>query len=172
MDFEEAKQVATTDFDSTWLDEQLARYGRDADACIPLLQAVQERHRHLPQEAMRAICERTSITPPQLYGVATFYAQFRLEPVGRHLIKVCKGTACHVSGAQALVESLSEALGVPDGGTTQDMEYTLSAVACLGCCSLAPVLMLDDKTFGKLNRSKAAALVNSKQTAPTQAPKH
>ena len=148
------------------LDGLFERYGRGREAAIPLLQAIQEDYRFVPVAAMDYICANTEITPTQLYGVATFYSQFRLDPVGKHVIKVCKGTACHVGGAEGITEALAEHLDVPDGGNTADMEFTLSSVACLGCCSLAPVIMVDEETYGKLNRSKAVKVMVDEYNRP------
>jgi NADH-quinone oxidoreductase subunit E len=100
------------------------------------------------------------MTEAQLFGIATFYAQFRLTPVGERVVKVCHGTACHVSGAQGLTEALEGRLQVKDGENTPDMKYTLTHVACVGCCSLAPVVMVDDRTYGRLDRKKAADIIN------------
>ncbi len=93
--------------------------------------------------------------------MATFYAQFRLHPVGKHIIKVCHGTACHVQNAKAISTAIKEALKVDDGGTTEDGLFTLESVACLGCCSLAPVMMISGETFGKLNGSQAVKIVKN-----------
>ncbi len=154
------------DIDLGKVDALIQRYGTGREATIPLLQGIQEEYRFVPIEAMDYICSHTEITPSQLYGVVTFYAQFRLQPVGEYLIKVCKGTACHVSGAEGISEALSAQLDVPPEGTTEDMRFTLSEVACLGCCSLAPVIMVNDDTHGKLNRSKATDVMTREYDAP------
>lgn len=154
------------EFDIGMVDALIARHGTGREAAIPLLQGIQEEYRYVPIGAMDYMCEKTDITPTQIYGVVTFFAQFRLEPVGEHMIKVCKGTACHVSGAEGISEALSEQLGVPAEGTTEDMQFTLSEVACIGCCSLAPVIMVDDDTYGKLNRTKATAVMTAEYAAP------
>ena len=96
-----------------------------------------------------------------MYGVATFYAQFRMNPVGKHIIKVCHGTACHVQNASALTEALEEALKLKDGETTEDGLFTLESVACLGCCSLAPVMMIGDETYGKLSGTQSVKIVKN-----------
>ena len=136
------------------VDEILAGHGTGPENTIGILQDIQTTFRFLPLEALERVCEKTQITPSQIFGVATFYAQFRMDPVGEHIIRVCHGTACHVIGAKNLTEGLEEHLEVKDGGNTKDMKYTLESVACLGCCSLAPVIMIDDDTFGKLDRGK------------------
>jgi len=129
-------------------------------AAIPILQEVQRKLGWLPAQAIERVSELIGVPPAQLYGVATFYTQFRLSPVGKHIIKVCHGTACHVAGAIGISESLAEALGVDaEGGTTDDKFYTMESVACLGCCSLAPVVMIDDEVHASLTRPKAAKVV-------------
>ncbi len=134
--------------------------GTDPTRAIPVLQRVQEEFRYVPLEVIERIAARTEMSETQLYGVATFYTQFRLTPVGEKLVKVCHGTACHVSGADGLTESLEERLQIEEGENTPDMKYTLTSVACVGCCSLAPVVMVEDKTFGKLDRKKAARIID------------
>jgi len=144
-------------FDRKALDRVIKEHGGLKGSAIPMLQAAQKRLGYLPREAIAYMAEKTGIPAAQLYGVATFYTQFRLSPVGKHIIKVCHGTACHVAGAQAISESLGESLGVgSEGGTSEDGFYTVERVACLGCCSLAPVAMIDDEVHGKLTRPKAA----------------
>lgn len=142
------------------VDAIVAEKGTSPHLAIPVLQAVQEHFRYIPLDAIERIAQTTEMTETQLYGVATFYTQFRLEPVGERIIKVCHGTACHVGGAEGLTESLEARLGIKDGENTPDMRYTLESVACVGCCSLAPVVMVDDKTYGKLDRKKAAEIID------------
>ncbi len=141
------------------VDEILARYGKGPENTIGILQEIQTTFRYLPIEALDRVCQKTEIRPNQIYGVATFYAQFRLDPVGEHIIRVCHGTACHVSGADNLTAALEDHLHVKTGGNTPDMKYTLESVACLGCCSLAPCIMVDDETYGKLDRGIVAEAV-------------
>ena len=136
------------------VDEILTGHGKGPENTIGILQDIQTTFRFLPLEALERVCEKTGISPSQIYGVATFYAQFRMDPVGEHIIRVCHGTACHVIGAKNLTEGLEEHLEVKEGGNTRDMKYTLESVACLGCCSLAPVIMIDGDTFAKLDRGK------------------
>ncbi|MBW2537872.1 MAG: NADH-quinone oxidoreductase subunit NuoE [Deltaproteobacteria bacterium] len=147
--------------DLSVVDAIVAKKGISPAMAIPILQAIQDEFRYVPIEAIEHIAAKTEMTESQLYGVATFYTQFRLEPVGEKLVKVCHGTACHVGGADGLTESLEGRLGVKDGENTPDMKYTLSSVACVGCCSLAPVVMVDDTTFGRLDRKKAAKIIDS-----------
>lgn len=148
------------DTDLTKLDAIIARKGKTREMAIPVLQAVQETFRYIPEAAVAHIAANTEMTESQLWGIATFYAQFRLSPVGEKIVKVCHGTACHVSGAEGITESLEARLGVKDGENTPDMKYTLSKVACVGCCSLAPVVMVESRTYGSLDRKKAAEIID------------
>jgi NADH:ubiquinone oxidoreductase subunit E len=147
------------------VDQILNRHGTGPENTIGILQDIQNHFRYLPMEALDHVCEKTEISPSQIFGVATFYAQFRLDPVGEHIIRVCHGTACHVIGAKNLTEALEGHLGVRDGGNTADMKYTLESVACLGCCSLAPVIMIDDETHANLDRSSVVKVVQEHQDA-------
>lgn len=138
--------------DYSSLDAVIHKYRNRKGSLIPLLQEVQEILGYISREAMRYISDSLSIPAADIYGVATFYSMFKLKPQGRHIIRVCKGTACHVSDADSILKALRELLGLDNGeDTTVDMMFTLMEVACLGCCSLAPVIMIDDTTFGKLN---------------------
>ena len=150
-----------TTVDLAQIDAIVETKGRNRENAIPVLQAIQEQLRYIPLEAIARIAATTEMTESQLYGVATFFAQFRLTPVGERIIKACHGTACHVGGAGGITEALEERLGVKDGQNTPDMKYTLTSVACVGCCSLAPVVMVDDKTFGRLDRKKAAKIIDN-----------
>lgn len=133
----------------------IARYGRARGALIPVLQEAQAALGYLSKETIARIAEGLSVPTSQVHGVATFYTQFRLRPAGKHLIRVCHGTACHVGGAAGISEAIEEALGVKDGQTTPDGKFTLESVACLGCCSLAPVMMIDGETYGRLTKESA-----------------
>ncbi len=145
------------------VDRIIAEKGPSSDMAIPILQAVQDTFRYIPLTAIERIAAATEMTEAQLFGIATFYAQFRLTPVGERLVKVCHGTACHVSGAEGITEALEERLGIRDGENTPDMKFTLTKVACVGCCSLAPVVMVDRKTYGKLDRKKSADIIDTLQ---------
>ena len=126
---------------------------------IPLLQKTQDIFGYLPQNAMRDIARVTGKSPAEIYGVATFYAQFRFVPMGKHLMKVCHGTACHVQGADSLDTVIEQRLGVAPGSTTADGQFTVERVACLGCCSLAPVVMIDGEVYGRLTGDKVGKIV-------------
>jgi NADH-quinone oxidoreductase subunit E len=138
---------------------RLWRYDGAPGELIPLLQSAQEHFGYVPRRAIKYISEVTGIPESEIYGVITFYSQFRLQPMGKHVIRVCVGTACHVSGAKALVETVQDELGIEVGGTTEDGIFTLFTVACLGCCSLAPVIMVDDETHGKLTPAVARKIL-------------
>lgn len=126
---------------------------------IPLLQGTQSIFGYIPKEAFYLISKETGTPISNIYGVATFYSQFRLNPVGKHIVKVCHGTACHVQGAPVLTQALEEVLNVKDGESTEDMLFTLESVACLGCCSLAPVMMIGDETYGNLDGKSATKVI-------------
>ena len=144
----------------------IAKYRDVKGSLITILQEVQGVYGHLPVELLEEIAKRMNIKPARVHGVATFYTQFRSEPVGKHHIMLCQGTACHVSGSGALFETLSLELGVGDGGTTKDGIFTLSNVACLGCCSLAPAMMIGDKTYGNLTNDKAIEIIRELKDKP------
>lgn len=121
-----------------------------ADRLIPILQHIQQIHGYLPEAVLLAVSERTNIPVSRVYGVATFYEQFHLEPRGRHTIRCCRGTACHVRGGPEIIAALEKLLEVKAGGTTEDMKFTFETVACLGTCFLAPVIMIDNDYYGHL----------------------
>jgi len=136
-----------------------ARYGGRKGALIPLLQKTQALFGHLSERAMVRIARALRISPAEVYGVATFYGQFRLKPVGKNLITVCHGTACHVAGAERISEALEIALGVKSGDTTEDGLFTVHDVACLGCCSLSPVMMVNATVYGKLTSARIPSIL-------------
>lgn len=137
----------------------IEKYKNKKGNLIPLLQGTQDLYRYIPTEAFVKLANETGHKLSDMYGVATFYSQFRLKPVGKHIIKVCHGTACHVQNAGTITDAIKEALNVDDGETTEDGLFTLESVACLGCCSLAPVMMIGDDTFGKLTGKSAVKVV-------------
>lgn len=162
------KPVTTLELDMrTVVDEIVAKYGRTQEAAVPILHAIQEHYRYLPDDALARVCETTDIRPAQIAGTSTFYSRFRRSPLGDHVIRVCHGTACHVSGARPITEELRRQLGIPDGAdTSTDRKYTIEEAACLGCCSLAPVLMVDERTAGRLTPSSAVAAIGIEQETP------
>ncbi len=142
--------------DLAFVDGVVTREGRGAEAAIPILQAIQAHYRYLPDEALRRVCELTEITPAQIAGTSSFYSRFRRSPVGEHIVRVCHGTACHVAGARQITDELRRELKIPEGGDTDpSRKYTIEEVACLGCCSLAPVVMVDEHTAGNLTPATA-----------------
>ncbi len=137
--------------DFSQLDAIFSKYRNRSGILIPLLQEAQQKMGYLSKDVMRYIAEKMDIPAADIYGVATFYSMFKLKPQGKHIVRVCKGTACHVSDADGIKEALRSALQLEgEEDTTSDMKFTLMEVACLGCCSLAPVIMIDDTTYGKL----------------------
>jgi len=147
--------------DLSLIDKLIEKYKNKKGNLIPLLQGTQEIFGYIPREAFVKISEGTGLELSEMYGVATFYAQFRMSPVGKYIVKVCHGTACHVQNAKTITTALKETLKVDDGGTTEDGMFTLESVACLGCCSLAPVMMIGDETYGKLTGTKAVKIVKN-----------
>ena len=128
----------------------LWRHGGEPGMLIPLLQAAQDSYGYIPPLAIEQIAMATGIPASEVYGVITFYSQFRLQPLGRYVIRVCKGTACHVQDAEMIGRTLEEELGIREGETSEDGLFTFLTVACLGCCSLAPVVMIGEQAYGRL----------------------
>lgn len=129
------------------------------DKLIPILQKIQEIYGYLPPEVLMEMSRRTGILPSRVYGVVTFYEQFHLEPRGRHTIKCCRGTACHVKGGANIIKAVKHLLKVDDGETTEDMKFTLETVACLGTCFLAPAMMIDNDYYGNLTPEKVRSII-------------
>lgn len=146
--------------DLSKVEKVLDKYKDARGALIPILQFVQVEYGYLPVYVIDHISERLNISASEIVGVSTFYAQFHLNPRGKHIVKVCCGTACHVKGAKKIAEKLGETLGVSVGMTTKDKLFTLEEVACLGACSLAPVMMVDEDVHGKLAPDTVGAVIN------------
>ena len=141
-------------------DAIIDRIGTSRDIIIPLLQALQAEFNYLRSDVLERVYERTEIDRAQLVSVSTFYAQFRLLPYGKHVIKVCIGTACHVKGAENVYDSMRRELKIKDDSiTTDDGEFSIEKVACLGCCSLSPVMMVNETAYGSLTPAKAKAIL-------------
>jgi len=126
---------------------------------IPILQMIQHRHSYLPPQALRMVAEHLQMSSCEVYGVATFYNQFRFHPPGRHQIKVCLGTACHVKGGDIILENFQRKLGISAGETTPDREFSVDRVACVGCCALAPVAVVDETVHGHVAPSKVEGIL-------------
>ena len=149
----------TTASSMTEIHEVLDHHGTERSNLIPVLQCVQEQLGYLPEEAIDQVAEHLDLSPSDVFGVATFYTQFRFTPPGDHCIKVCQGTACHVRGSGLIVEEVARKLGVAPGQTTEDRKFSLERVACYGSCALAPVVIIDDKVYGRMNAKKVNKLI-------------
>ena len=136
--------------DLTLLDEVFAQYTGQKGALIPILQKSQDLYGYLPKEVLQVIADHAGVSISKVYGVATFYAQFYLQKRGRHILKLCDGTACHVKGTPSLLTALEDGLGISAGQTSQDGELTVEIVYCLGSCALAPVTVMDDRVMGRM----------------------
>ena len=145
--------------DLTLIDPTLEQYRDQEGSLIAILQSTQDIYGYLPMDVMEYIAEQTGTPIARIIGVATFYAQFRLQPIGKYLIMLCNGTACHVNGSELISAAITEELGIKDGGTTEDGLFSLKEVACLGCCSLSPVMMINNKTYSSLTPDKARKIL-------------
>ncbi|MBR5019992.1 MAG: NADH-quinone oxidoreductase subunit NuoE [Oscillospiraceae bacterium] len=145
--------------DLSLIKDVLDQYADVKGSLISILQKTQEIYGYVPIDAVYHIAERTGLTPAKIMGVATFYAQFRFQAVGKYLIMICKGTACYVNGANAVADAVMEELGIGDNETTADGLFSLSLVSCLGCCSLAPVMMINEDTYGSLTPDKVVKIL-------------
>ncbi len=145
------------------IDRILAEQGSDL---IPLLQAVQAAFGFLPRDVLEHVARRANIPLSRVYGVASFYAGFFFEPRGRRIVRVCQGTACHVRGAPRITEEVSKFLGIEPGETTKDRAFTLERVVCVGCCSLAPVMVVGSQTFGRLEPRGAVQVIQRLDPEP------
>ncbi len=140
--------------DLTRIEPILLHFGKERGALIPVLQEVQGIYGYLPEPALRRVGEALGVPMSRIYGVVTFYSQFYLTPRGRHTVRVCRGTACHVRGGKSILKSVQQFLGVSENETTADFKYTFETVACLGACALSPVLLVDKNYYGKLTPAK------------------
>ena len=142
------------------MDGIMQRHGTGESAVIAILQEVQEHYRYLPAKAMAVTAQELGVPAAKIYGVATFYAHFALEPKGKHVIRVCDGTACHVKGSTKIINALYDRLGVnAEKKTSKDMLFTVETVSCLGACGLAPVMLVDEDVYGQVKPEKALAIV-------------
>ena len=144
------------------LDELLSHYSGKREELIPILQEAQEQFRYLPLEVMREIAKFLRIPDSAVFGVSTFYAQFKLVPSGKRIVRVCRGTACHVRGGARILREVERRLGIKQGETTEDWEYTLETVACIGACALAPTMTLDKETHGQMTTKKVAEVLGDR----------
>jgi len=132
----------------------------EASNMIAMLQDIQGIHGYLPEDDIIRVAKHLGVPTSRVYGVATFYNQFRLTPLGKHVIRVCRGTACHVKGSLDILNILESELGIAAGETTKDMQFTIETVACIGACSIAPVIVIDDKYYGGLTSKSVYKLIN------------
>lgn len=151
--------------DLTLMKDVLDEYATVKGSLITILQHTQEIYGYLPKEAIELISERTGIAAAEIMGVGTFYTQFRFEPVGKYLIMLCQGTACHVNSSQLILETIKDELKIEDGETTPDGLFSLKCVACLGCCSLSPVMMINENTYGNLTPEKTKKILKELREA-------
>ena len=147
--------------DLSLIDPIIEKYAKVKGATITILQGVQEEFGYIPSGSLTYIAQKTGMKEAKLYGVATFYTQFRMNPVGKNLILLCQGTACHVNGASTIEKAICEELGITEGETTPDKIFTFTNVACLGCCSLAPVMMINGETYAKLTPEKTVEVLRN-----------
>lgn len=138
----------------------LSKYKKEQGSLIPVLQRAQAIHGYLSRPVMSRVAGELGLYESEVYGVATFYTQFRFTPLGENIVKVCHGTACHVSGAERISDSICNHLKVEEGKTTEDGKFTTERVACLGCCSLAPVVMINKETYGRLTSDKVKKVLD------------
>jgi len=141
------------------LDKELAPYQGERGALIPALQTVQEKLGYISEEAVTLIARLLNVSQSEVFGVATFYAQFRFTPPGEHTVKVCLGTACHVRGGEEILDNVSREVGVKSGETSKDGKFSLERVACFGSCALAPVMVVNKDVYGRLTIQKAKEII-------------
>jgi NADH-quinone oxidoreductase subunit F len=141
------------------VDRIVGEVGREGASVIPILQAIQKTFKYLPEEALKRVCEISEITPAQIEGVSSFFSQFRRTPVGKHMISVCDGTACHVKGAESVFNSIMNELGIQEGDTDAEGLFTVQKVACLGCCTLAPAVQIDETTYGHVKTDTVSSMI-------------
>lgn len=151
---EAAEKVQDQEIDLTAANEILDKYQDMHGALMPVLQAIQDAYGYVPEPCVHLTAERLNVYSSQIFGVLTFYAQFHLEPRGRYIVRVCMGTACHVKGAGRIADTLKDRLGIGHAETTPDLKFTAEYVACIGACGMAPVIMVNDGTYGSMTVQK------------------
>ncbi len=160
---ETAQQETVEEIDLTAANRVIDKYQDMHGALMPVLQAIQEEYGYIPEETVHLTAERLNIYASQIYGVLTFYAQFHLEPRGKYIVRVCMGTACHVKGAGRIAETLKDRLGIEHAETTDDLKFTAEYVACIGACGMAPVIMVNDGTYGSMTVQKMDEVIKKYQ---------
>ena len=154
----------------TVIDAIAHKHNVQPGAVIPTLQEIQDAYGYIPPVAIERIAENIGVPASEIYGIVTFYSQFRLEPVGDNLIKVCHGTACHLSGAERIARAIAQATSAEEGETSRDGKFTVERVACLGCCSLAPCIMVNNEVHGRLTPESVSKIVSRVQEAEELTP--
>lgn len=157
------EKVQEEEIDLTGANEVIDKYLHIHGALMPVLQGIQEHYGYIPEPTVDLVAERLNVYSSQIYGVLTFYAQFHLEPRGKYIVRVCMGTACHVKGAGRIADTIKERLGVGHAETTPDLKFTAEYVACIGACGMAPVIMVNDDTFGSLTVQKMVEVLSKYQ---------
>lgn len=152
--------ISLNEGEAQQLETLLGQFDATRESLIPVLQEIQTKYFYLPEPALRRVSQQLDVPLTDVYQVATFYSCFSLEPVGRHVVQVCLGTACHVRGAARVLDRMLRDLKLPAPGTTQDMEFTVRSVRCVGCCGLAPVVRVDSNTHPHLTQAKVRGLLN------------
>jgi len=142
------------------LDDILLQYSGEGGDLIPILQEAQERFGYLPEEVMQRIAKFLRLPESNVFGVATFYAQFKLTPTGKRMVRICRGTACHVRGGARILSGVEKQLGIKPGETTDDLEYSLETIACFGSCALAPVVVVDKTVYGRMATKKIEEILH------------
>ena len=152
-----------------YIDQLIQEKGKTKKSLIPILQSIQKEYNYLPEDALKYLAEKSEIRASEIIGVASFYSQFRLQPVGEHMIKVCVGTACHVKGAGLVYDAFRREFNLPDGKDTDESgTYTLEKVACLGCCTLAPVVQIDETTYGHVAPDQVGQIIEDFESLEPQ----
>jgi len=160
---ETAQQETVEEIDLAGANQILDKYQDMHGALMPVLQEIQDHYGYIPEPAVHLTAERLNVYASQIYGVLTFYAQFHLEPRGKYIIRICKGTACHVKGAERIGETLQDRLGIAHAETTEDLKFTAEFVACIGACGMAPVIMVNEGTYGSMTVQKLDDVIKKYQ---------
>jgi NADH:ubiquinone oxidoreductase subunit E len=165
--------VVSNGFDVKMVDAAVKKHRAKKGALIAVLQEIQNRCGYVPRQAIERVSLKTGVPVSEIFGIITFYAQFRLVPQGKNLIKICHGTACHLNGAEQIGDAVCKCVGAREGETSPDNLYSVEKVACLGCCSLAPTMMINDETYGRLTPDNVSKIIvdyhASKSTAAGEA---
>jgi len=155
---DKAKKIAETEADLERISETIAEYSQQKWGLIPLVQEIQKEFGYVPRQSIPIMAKALGLFPSQVQGVISFYAQLYTEPRGKKVVRVCRGTACHVRGGKTILKLVKRHLGIEEGETTPDLEYTLETVACIGVCALAPNVVISDRVFGQMNPKKVEQL--------------